>query len=68
MENTRIYIVGHGQDTRLVRAGHRAQAMNHVAKALINVKVATQNDLVEALQKGISVESAVDADPLTLVE
>ena len=68
MENTRIYIVGHGQDTRLVRAGHRAQAMNHVAKALINVKVATQNDLVEALQKGISVENAVDADQLTLVE
>lgn len=68
MENTRIYIVGHGQDIRLVRAGHRAQAMNHVAKALINVKVATQNDLVEALQKGISVENAVDADQLTLVE
>jgi hypothetical protein len=68
MENTRIYIVGHGQETRLVRAGHRAQAMNHVAKALISVKVATQNDLVDALQKGISIESAVDADQLTLVE
>ena len=68
MENTRIYIVGHGQDTRLVRAGHRAQAMNHVAKALITVKVAAQNDLVDALQKGISVENAVDADQLTLVE
>jgi hypothetical protein len=39
-----------------------------VAKALISVKVATQNDLVEALQKGISIESAVDADQLTLVE
>ena len=68
MENTRIYIVGHGQEVRVVRAGHRAQAMNHVAKALISVKVATQNDLVEALQKGISIESAVDADQLTLVE
>jgi hypothetical protein len=68
MENLRIYLVGHGQDTRLVRAGHRAQAMNHVAKALITVKVATQNELVDALQKGISVESAVDSDQLTLVE
>lgn len=68
MENSRIYIVGHGQETRLIRAGHRAQAMNHVAKALITVKVATQNDLVEALQKGISVESAVDSEQLTLVE
>lgn len=68
MENTRIYIVGHGQDTRLVRAGHRAQAMNHVAKALINVKVATQNELVESLQKGISIENAIEVDQLTLVE
>lgn len=68
MENTRIYIVGHGQETRLVRAGHRAQAMNHVAKALINVKVATQNELVDALQKGVSVENAVDSEQLTLVE
>lgn len=68
MENTRIYIVGHGQEVRLVRAGHRAQALNHVAKALISVKVATQNDLVESLQKGISIESAVDQDQLTLVD
>lgn len=68
MENTRIYIVGHGQETRLVRAGHRAQALNHVAKALINVKVATQNELVESLQKGISIENAIEVDQLTLVE
>ena len=68
MENTRIYIVGHGQEIRLVRAGHRAQALNHVAKALINVKVATQNELVESLQKGISIENAIEVDQLTLVE
>jgi hypothetical protein len=68
MENTRIYIVGHGQEIRLIRAGHRAQALNHVAKALINVKVATQNELVESLQKGISIENAVDSEQLTLVE
>lgn len=68
MENTRIYIVGHGQEIRLIRAGHRAQALNHVAKTLISVKVAAQNDLVDALQKGISIENAVDADQLTLVE
>jgi hypothetical protein len=42
--------------------------MSHVAKALITVKVATQNELVDALQKGISVESAVDSEQLTLVE
>jgi hypothetical protein len=64
----RIYIVGHGLDTRLIRAGHRAQALNHVAKALITVKVATQNELVEALQKGIAVESAVDSEQMALTE
>jgi hypothetical protein len=68
MDNTRIYIVGHGQEIRLVRASHRSQALSHVAKSLINVKVATQNELIEALQKGISIEITVAPDQLTLVE
>jgi len=68
MDNTRIYIVGHGQEIRLVRASHRSQALSHVAKSLINVKVATQNELIEALQKGISIETAVAPEQLSLVE
>ena len=68
MDNTRIYIVGHGQEIRLVRALHRSQALSHVAKSLINVKVATQNELIEALQKGISIEITVAPEQLNLVE
>ena len=64
----RIYIVGHGTEIRLIRASHKAQALAHVAKLLINVNVATQNDLVIALGRGISVESAVDPAQTTLVE
>lgn len=63
MKQQRIYIVGHGQSVRLVRAAHRSQALGHVARSIINVKVANQNELVEALTRGITVEEAsVDQD------
>jgi hypothetical protein len=64
----RIYIVGHGQEIRLIRAAHKAQALSHVARSIINVKVASQDELVTALNRGISVESVVDPDQTTLVE
>lgn len=63
MKQQRIYIVGHDQSVRLVRAAHRSQALGHVARSIINVKVANQNELVEALTRGINVEEAsVDQD------
>jgi hypothetical protein len=64
----RIYIVGHGQEVRLIRAAHKAQALSHVARSIINVKVASQDELVTALNRGISVESVVDPEQTTLVE
>lgn len=60
MKQQRIYIVGHGQTMRLVRAAHRAQALNHVAKSIINVKVASQDELVSALSKQIAIENSSD--------
>jgi hypothetical protein len=64
----RIYIVGHGQEIQLIRASHKAQALAHVARSIINVKVASQDELVTALGRGISVESVVDPEQTTLVE
>ena len=64
----RIYIVGHGQEIQLIRAAHKAQALAHVARSIINVKVASQDELVTALGRGISVESVVDPEQTTLVE
>jgi hypothetical protein len=58
----RIYIVGHGQTIRLVRAAHRSQALNHVAKSIINVKVANQDELVDALSRQIAIENASDGE------
>jgi hypothetical protein len=62
MKQQRIYLVGHGQTVRLVRAAHRSQALSHVAKSLINVKVANQDELVDALGRQIVVENASDGE------
>jgi hypothetical protein len=56
---SRIYIVGYGQETRLVRASTRAQALNHVAHGIIKVQIPTQDELVDLVTKGKSVESAI---------
>ena len=55
---SRIYIVGYGQEVRLVRANTRAQALIHVAQGIIKVQVPTQDELVNLVTKGKSVESA----------
>lgn len=56
---SRIYIVGYGQETRLVRAANRAQAVNHVASGIIKVQVPTQDELIDLITRGASVESAL---------
>lgn len=65
---SRIYIVGYGQETRLVRANTRAQALNHVAQGIIKVQIPTQDELVNLVIKGASVETALrqEQDSLTL--
>lgn len=66
MKQQRIYLVGHGQEMRLVRAAHRAQAVGHVARSLINVKVASQDELVTALGNGIKIEVAAEQETAEL--
>ena len=65
---SRIYIVGYGQETRLIRANTRAQALNHVAQGVIKVQVPTQDELVNLVSKGASVETALrqEQDSLAL--
>lgn len=55
----RIYTVGYGQETRLVRAANRGQALNHVAHRIIKVQVPTQDELIELVSKGALIESAL---------
>jgi hypothetical protein len=54
---TRIYLVNGPTGSRLVKATVASQAIVHIAKSAFSAKVASQDDLVQALSKGIKVES-----------
>lgn len=68
MKQQRIYVVGHGDKVRLVRAPHRAQALAHVANSIITVSVAKQDELVQYISDGVKVEVVSDADTKELFE
>jgi hypothetical protein len=59
---TKLYVVedSHG-DARLVRARTRPQAMAHVAKSEFSTRLASQDDLVAMIGKGIKPELATVA-------
>jgi hypothetical protein len=58
MTAQRIYIVGTpAGEIRLVRASVRQQALSHVANSVFTVRVASQDDLVAAVTKGVPVET-----------
>jgi hypothetical protein len=42
---------------RLVRASTRQQALSHVARQIIVAKVATQDELVQHITAGVTVEN-----------
>jgi len=58
----RIYVVGGPTGIHLVSATTKQTAVAYVAHSQYNATVATQNDLVELLGKGIKVEYARPAN------
>ena len=71
MTASRIYIVGSSDPAfpvRLVKASIKQQALTHVAQSLFTVRVASQEDLVFALGKGVKIENAKDGDQLEIQE
>ena len=65
----RIYIVGMpNNEIRLIRATVRSQAFSHVANSMLNIRVASQEDLVDAIGKGLSVENAKAPEQLEIKE
>lgn len=65
----RIYIVGMpNNEVRLIRASVRSQALSHVANSMLSIRVASQEDLVDAIGKGMSVENAKSPDQMSLEE
>jgi hypothetical protein len=62
--NTRIYQVVHkaSNTIRLVRATHQASALRHVSSDAYECSVASQEDIVTAMEAGIRPED-VKAEP-----
>lgn len=65
---TRIYIArprAEGAKPRLIRAPNVAQAARHFVRTSVDIDVAGQEDIVNALSDGVTVESgaAEPADP-----
>jgi hypothetical protein len=55
---TRIYLVTTTDGAaRLVKAAVPTQAITHVAKQVYSARIASQDDLVEALNSGVKVET-----------
>jgi hypothetical protein len=54
---TRIYLVNGPTGTRLIKASVASQAITHAAKSAFTAKVASQDDLVEAVSNGVKVET-----------
>ena len=69
MAGQRIYsVIPPFGKVRLVKAISRSQALSHVANTLFSIRVATQEDLVETLTKGVKVEAVRDGDQLAFEE
>lgn len=62
MSITRIYKVVTPQGIRLVRATSKASSLSFVAKSTLTSSLASQEELVELLTKGVEVEDANDLE------
>ena len=68
MATQRIYIVGTPTgETRLVRASVKQQALSYVANSTFTVQVASQDDLVQAVTKGVQVENYKAPEQVDLI-
>jgi hypothetical protein len=55
---TRLYVIGYGQQIRLIRANTNLQALDFAAKGIINVSAVKKDELADYMMKGIQIEDA----------
>lgn len=55
---TRLYIVGYGQSTRLIRAATKLQALDFAMQGTVKVGAVKKDQLPELLQQGVKIEDA----------
>lgn len=60
----RVYLVKGNDQFRLVKASTKAQAVGFVARNMFTASVAKQDELIEALTSGLTVEIAQE-EPAT---
>lgn len=63
---TRMYVVGYGQTTRLIRAHTKLQALDFASKGIINITAVKKNDLADLMQNGIKIEDATGGKQETI--
>jgi hypothetical protein len=62
----RVYTIGVGDQIRLIRASNRRQAIAHVSTGLMTIRVATQEDIINQLDKGIPIENYTAPEQIEL--
>lgn len=62
----RVYTVGVGDQVRLIRASNRRQAIAHVSTGLMTIRVASQEDIIHQLSKGVPVENYTAPEQIEL--
>jgi len=62
----RVYTVGVGDQVRLIRASNRRQAIAHVSTGLMTIRVASQEDIIHQLSKGVPVENYTASEQIEL--
>jgi len=62
----RVYTIGVGDQVRLIRASNRRQAIAHVSTGLMTIRVATQEDIITQLDKGVPIENYIAPEQIEL--
>ena len=62
----RVYTIGVGDQVRLIRASNRRQAIAHVALGIMTIRVATQEDIINQLDKGVPIENYTPPEQIEL--
>ncbi len=62
----RVYTIGVGDQVRLVRASNRRQAIAHVSLGIMTIRVATQEDIINQLDKGVPIENYTAPEQIEL--
>jgi hypothetical protein len=62
----RVYTIGVGDQVRLIRASNRRQAIAHVSTGLMTIRVATQDDIINQIDKGVPIENYTAPEQIEL--